>query len=155
MQETCWIHAGYMQDTCILRGNHDTYGIHQRLMRDTCGINAGYTATALWTRLLSAMAAKAEGGGRTAEVAEGEVAEGFELVTSHSSGTGFKGVTKLSGRKARPLMYPDVSQMYPVILHIKCILTCIPKESQIHLRYMSDTSRYMYLGRFLGVILDT
>ena len=48
------------------------------------------------------MAAKAEGGGRTAEVAEGEVAEGFELVTSHSSGTGFKGVTKLSGRKARP-----------------------------------------------------
>ena len=60
------------------------------------------TATALWTRLLSAMAAKAEGGGRTAEVAEGEVAEGFELVTSHSSGTGFKGVTKLSGRKARP-----------------------------------------------------
>ena len=36
MQETCGRHAGYMrgymQDTPILRGNHDTYGIHQRLM---------------------------------------------------------------------------------------------------------------------------
>lgn len=48
------------------------------------------------------MAAKAEGGGRTAEVAEGEVAGGFELVTSRSSGTGFKGVTKLRFRTALP-----------------------------------------------------
>jgi hypothetical protein len=30
-----------------------------------------------------------------------------------------------------------------------------PKESQIHLGYMSDASRYMYLARFLGVTLDT
>ena len=29
------------------------------------------------------------------------------------------------------------------------------EESQIHLRYMSDTSRYMYLGSFLRVTLDT
>jgi hypothetical protein len=27
--------------------------------------------------------------------------------------------------------------------------TRIPKESKIHFRYMSDTSRYMYLARFL------
>ena len=27
--------------------------------------------------------------------------------------------------------------------------------TDLHLRYMSDTSGYMYLGRFLGVTLDT
>ena len=39
MQDTCGIHTGSMQDTCILRGNHDTYEIHQRFM---CGIHAEY-----------------------------------------------------------------------------------------------------------------
>ena len=33
--------------------------------------------------------------------------------------------------------------------------TRIPKESKIHLEYISDTSGYMYLVRFLGVTLDT
>ena len=33
--------------------------------------------------------------------------------------------------------------------------TRIPKESKIHLRYTSDTSKYMYLMRFLDVTLDT
>ena len=37
MKETCGIHAGYMRDTCILRGNQDTCGIHAEYMRDTCG----------------------------------------------------------------------------------------------------------------------
>jgi len=59
----CKIHARYMQDTCILRGDQDTYRIHPRyikkyivryiylncirremylIWRDTCGIHAGY-----------------------------------------------------------------------------------------------------------------
>ena len=33
--ETCGIHARYMRDTCILRGNQDTCGIHAGYMRDT------------------------------------------------------------------------------------------------------------------------
>ena len=33
--------------------------------------------------------------------------------------------------------------------------TRIPKESKIHLEYISDTAGYMYLARFLGVTLDT
>ena len=34
--------------------------------------------------------------------------------------------------------------------------TRIPNESKIHFGiHTSDTSRYMYLGRFLGVTLDT
>ena len=33
--------------------------------------------------------------------------------------------------------------------------TCNPKESKIHLGYTLDTSRYMYLMRFLDVTLDT
>ena len=37
MKETCGIHARYMRDTCILRGNQDTCGIHAEYMRDTCG----------------------------------------------------------------------------------------------------------------------
>ena len=28
----CRIHAGYMRDTCICKGNQDTYGIHPRYM---------------------------------------------------------------------------------------------------------------------------
>ena len=40
--ETCGIHARYMRDTCILRGNQNTCGIHAKYMRDTCGIHAGY-----------------------------------------------------------------------------------------------------------------
>ena len=40
MKETCGIHARYMRDTCILRGNQDTCGIHAGYMRDTCGIHA-------------------------------------------------------------------------------------------------------------------
>ena len=42
MKETCGIHAKYMRDTCILRGNQDACGIHAGYMRDTCGIHAGY-----------------------------------------------------------------------------------------------------------------
>ena len=30
VQDTCEIHAGYMLDTCILRGDQDTYRIHPR-----------------------------------------------------------------------------------------------------------------------------
>jgi len=40
----CKIHARYMQDTCILRGDQDTYRIHPRYivryMQDTCISNA-------------------------------------------------------------------------------------------------------------------
>jgi hypothetical protein len=32
MQDTCGIHAGYMRDTCICKGNQDTCGIHPRYM---------------------------------------------------------------------------------------------------------------------------
>jgi len=35
MKETCGIHARYMRDTCILRGNQDTCGMHAEYMRDT------------------------------------------------------------------------------------------------------------------------
>ena len=42
MKETCGIHAKYMRDTCILRGNQDTFGIHAEYMRNTCGIHVGY-----------------------------------------------------------------------------------------------------------------
>jgi hypothetical protein len=42
MKETCGIHARYMRDTCILRGNQDTCGIHAEYMRNTCGIHARY-----------------------------------------------------------------------------------------------------------------
>ena len=62
----CRIHAGYMRDTCICKGNQDTFGIHPRYimrymylkfiqtdmyliwrrhagyMQDTCGIHEGY-----------------------------------------------------------------------------------------------------------------
>ena len=48
------------------------------------------------------------------------------------------------------------------ILKDSCILLysdMYPKRdtgvTDLHLRYMSDTSGYMYLGRFLGVTLDT
>ena len=42
MKETCGIHAGYMQHTCILEGNQDTYGIHM-------GYNSEYMHdTYLW-----------------------------------------------------------------------------------------------------------
>ena len=44
MKETCGIHARYMRDTCILRGNQDTCGIHAGYMRDTCGIHAGHVS---------------------------------------------------------------------------------------------------------------
>ena len=65
----------------------------------------------------------------------------------------------------RILMYLDVSQTY-LTCSVKfqentCILTfCmyftrISNESKIHFGYTSDTSRYMYLERFLGVTLDT
>ena len=40
MQDTCEIHW----DTCILRGNQDTCGIHVGYMRDTCGIHAGHVS---------------------------------------------------------------------------------------------------------------
>ena len=59
MQYTDGIHAGYMQDTCICKGDQDTCGIHPRYimrymylnsqmyleryvseMQDTCGIHA-------------------------------------------------------------------------------------------------------------------
>ena len=46
MKETCGIHvhlAGYMQHTCILEGNQDTYWIHTGY---TFGIHAGYVS--LW-----------------------------------------------------------------------------------------------------------
>ena len=62
-------------------------------------------------------------------------------------------------------VYLDVSQMYlkcsVTFQENTCILTfCmyftrIPKESKIHLGYTSDTSRYIYLMRFLHVTLDT
>jgi hypothetical protein len=42
MKETCGIHARYMRDTCILRGNQDTFGIHAEYMRNACGIHVGY-----------------------------------------------------------------------------------------------------------------
>ena len=32
MQDTCGIHAGYMRDTCICKGDQDTCGIHPRYM---------------------------------------------------------------------------------------------------------------------------
>ena len=74
-------------------------------------------------------------------------------------------------------MYSE-GYMYPecILMYLKCILhallhskrihvsftlcmyfTRIPNESKIGyiLGYTSDTSRYMYLGRFLGVTLDT
>ena len=67
-------------------------------------------------------------------------------------------------KETRILMYPDVSQTYLTCSVTfegnTCILTfcmyCkrIPKESKIHLEYISDTSGYMYLVRFLGVTLD-
>jgi hypothetical protein len=46
MQETCWIHAGYMRDTCrihvsseaITIHTRDTSEIHVGYMRNTCGI---------------------------------------------------------------------------------------------------------------------
>ena len=44
MKETCGIHAGYMQHTCILEGNQDTYGIHTGY---TFGIHAGYVSLGL------------------------------------------------------------------------------------------------------------
>ena len=68
-------------------------------------------------------------------------------------------------KDARILMYPDVSQTYltcsVTFQENTCILTfCmyftrIPNESKIHARYTYDTSRYMYLMRFLDVTLDT
>ena len=72
-------------------------------------------------------------------------------------------------KDTRILMYPDVSQTYLtcVLCYIRreykyldkltfCMYcTRIPKESKIHLEYISDTSGYMYLARFLGVTLDT
>ena len=63
------------------------------------------------------------------------------------------------------LMYPDVSQTYLTcsvtfqdntrILTFCMYFTRIPNESKIHARYTYDTSRYMYLMRFLDVTLDT
>ena len=44
MKETCGIHARYMRDTCILRGNQDTCGIHAGYMRNTFGIHAGHVS---------------------------------------------------------------------------------------------------------------
>ena len=44
MKETCGIRAGYMQHTCILEGNQDTYGIH---MGYTFGIHAWYVSLGL------------------------------------------------------------------------------------------------------------
>jgi hypothetical protein len=44
MKETCGIHAGYMQHTCILEGNQDTYWIHTGY---TFGIHAGYVSLGL------------------------------------------------------------------------------------------------------------
>ena len=70
-------------------------------------------------------------------------------------------------KDTRILMYPDVSQTYltcsvtfeenTFILTFCMYCTRIPKESKIHLEYISDTSRYIYLARFLGVThtLDT
>ena len=37
MKETCGIHARYMRDTCILRGNQDTCGIHAGYLPDVFG----------------------------------------------------------------------------------------------------------------------
>ena len=42
MKETCGIHARYMRDTCILRGN---IKIHAGYMRNTCGIHAGHAGS--------------------------------------------------------------------------------------------------------------
>ena len=50
------------------------------------------------------------------------------------------------------LCYIRREYMYLDILHV---LYTYPKESKIHLEYISDTSGYMYLARFLGVTLDT
>jgi len=44
MRDTCAIHAGYMQHTCILEGNQDTYWIHTGY---TFGIHAGYVSLGL------------------------------------------------------------------------------------------------------------
>ena len=51
------------------------------------------------------------------------------------------------------LCYIPREYMYLDMLHV--FLTRIPKESKIHLGYISDTSRYMYLSCFLCVTLDT
>ena len=47
--------------------------------------------------------------------------------------------------------------MYLDFLLFTCILhvSQSAKESKVHLRYTSDTSKYMYLMRFLDVTLDT
>ena len=51
------------------------------------------------------------------------------------------------------LCYIRREYKYLDILHV---LYTYPKaESKIHLEYISDTSGYMYLARFLGVTLDT
>jgi hypothetical protein len=84
--------------------------------------------------------------------------------------------------RIRILMYRDVSCVYPegymypscILMYLKCILNALLHSKRIHvswyfacilhvsqtspryiLGYISDTSRYMYLGRFLGVTLDT
>ena len=44
MRNTFRIHAGYMRDTCILRGNQDTCGKHSGYMQDPCGIHAGHVS---------------------------------------------------------------------------------------------------------------
>ena len=48
MKETCGIHSGYMQHTCILRGCQDTCWVHAGYMRDACDIHtAGYVSLGL------------------------------------------------------------------------------------------------------------
>ena len=45
----------YMRDTCILRGNQDTFGIHAEYMRNTCGIHAGYMSGYMWDTYLGGL----------------------------------------------------------------------------------------------------
>jgi len=145
----CKIHARYMQDTCILRGDQDTYRIHPRyikkyivrymylncirremylIWRDTCGIHAGYMRDTCGIHVSSVVIKIHAGHMRdTCGIHAGYMQDtylgGWGNVSMPSSCQ--------SDRYKCILMYLDVSW---------CILI---GHIEIHARYMQDTSKYI------------
>jgi hypothetical protein len=64
-------------------------------------------------------------------------------------------ISRMRARATCSVTFHEVPRDDTCILTFCIYFTRIPKESKIHLGYISDTSRHVYLVRFLGVTLDT
>ena len=111
MKETCGIHARYMRDTCILRGNQDTCGIHAEYMRDTCEIHVSSEVTKIHAGYMR----------DTCGIHSGYMRD------TYLGCLGYPSAAASRARDTYPRMYPYVSETYR-----ECILCVMYLRVKIH-----------------------